>query len=38
MIAMKICYLKNTIPVIPLLPSFDRLIKVIILNEKGGWM
>jgi hypothetical protein len=25
----KWCYLKNTIPVIPLLPSFDKLIEVL---------
>jgi len=29
MIAMTIYYLKNNIPVIPLLPSFDKLIEVL---------
>jgi len=36
MIAMKISYIKNTIPVIPLLPSFDRFLVISIFNQKKG--
>ena len=39
MIAMKISYLsyiKNTIPVIPLLPCFDRFLVIGILERKKG--
>jgi hypothetical protein len=40
MIAMNICYfnyyIKNTIPVIPFLPGFDRFLIISIFERKKG--